>query len=97
MIQLDQYFTVKTDTNNFILSFRRQKKLDKPVKLKDGTFRDTVEEKEDWFYPNLYLCLKTYLNEVVRLELSSDDIISAEKLMSLIEETEENLKSITWK
>jgi len=59
MIQLDEFFRIETDANNFIL-VREEKKYNE----KKG--KDYVS-KDEWFYPRIDLCLNKYVNESLKV------------------------------
>ncbi len=60
---LDKDFYIEGDLNSFVLYFRREN----GVNPKTG---NPVISKDEWYYPNISLCIQSYLSRVLGCEES---------------------------
>lgn len=95
MLKLDKHWTISADENNFNLSMRRPVTKEVTLKNKDTgeKYKQTQEviQKEDFFYPNLQLCLETYLREKIREEIAGDELLDAKSIIDKISEVHKDI------
>ena len=61
MIQLNEFYRIETDKNNFIL------KYEKPTgNINDKTGKEEIS-KDEWYYPKLSMALDRFANESLKV------------------------------
>ena len=61
MIQLNEFYRIETDKNNFIL------KYEKPTgNINKKTGKEEIA-KDEWYYPKLYMALDKFANESLKV------------------------------
>ena len=85
MIELDKNYNITVDNNNVMLNFKGD-----PYASKDRKGNPTMVTPSDkWFYPNVKVALKSYVNKSLKTSGSLNEVLS--KIESL-ENQIDNLK-----
>src|SRR5690606_19300660 len=87
MIQLDEFYRIETDKNNFIL------KYEKPTgNINEKTGKEEIS-KDEWYYPKLWMALDKFSNESLKVPKDIKDLrIEMQRLTDLIKKTPWNLQ-----